>query len=180
MQHGVLVPPVRGRSVLLGRGAHPTPPPDVREEVIKYGREHGRDASLHWVPVVNAFEVRFTLRTNDPVQQIMQAGGEEQYEKVLLVEPNPNFGTPGETPYKSLNLWQLGPSGIRQFLERGNTWSGRGEFRSHGEAVQKAKANNQAAKEKQAIDRASEVRRQVHKIPFHRVGIDLKGDKLDG
>lgn len=169
----------------MGRSAAPSAPPEVADEVELYARENGRHATLQWVPFVNAWEVRFTLRDNDPIKGLVRAGArEEQYESVLLQERNPKYPAPGETPYTSLDIWQMGPSGVRAFLEKGNTWSGRGEFSSHAEAATFAAESNRAKKERtrrdarnNAVDRAKDARRQVHKIPFHRVGVDLKGAK---
>jgi hypothetical protein len=131
------------------------------------------------------FCVLLTLRANDPMLRAWQEGrlkqAEEPTECVMLHEwvENPQPNRAGH--FRPLNLGDYGATGIRMLLERGNTWSGRGEFRSLNEAVQAVHRKNieqqtkyRAEQRAAAVDVGREVRRQVHQIPLHSAGIDLK------
>lgn len=188
--------------MILSRGL-PSAPPDVREEVELYARQHGRTGSVAYVPYpVNAWEARLSLRPNDPAMKAWQEGRAEEppVETVLFVEPNPKVGQVEDVvldgqrirhvhgPYRALDIVQMGASGVRQFLERGNTWSGRGEHRSIDAARQHAENLNRAKKEKARADaiesakhRAREDRvwwsKKPHeKSPMQTVPINLKGE----
>lgn len=184
----------------------PRVPWDIQEEVELYARESGRHARVHFVPGGGWF-ARFTLRTSDPRMELYQKGlvedppGEDVWFHVQ--NPNEQEGLHASQlkslrvpicwpvirmengrcrmPFIPLDILQMGPSGVREFLERGNTWSGRGEHSSHEEALNRARAAEKASKErlrssdqedarKMALDR----RRWWFKIPFVPVGIDLR------
>lgn len=174
------------RGMRMGRSAHPIPPAAVADEVELYAREWGRHGKLEWNPHARCWLVRFSLMPNDPRNLLMQTQQVEQTEDVWLMEPHPERGkrlANGQRigPYRSLDIEQLGPSGVRAFLERTNTWSGRGEFGSLGEAVKKNADDVRDHKRKVredaregARDLARDVRRQVNKIPLITTGIDLK------
>jgi hypothetical protein len=64
-------------------------------------------------------------------------------ESILLQE-----FVPGPGRYRAIPLEELGPTGIVQLLERGDTWSGRGEFSSLTEAADCAITQNRRNREK--------------------------------
>lgn len=165
----------------------PVAPDDVIAEVRKYAAEHGRTGHIQYVPMARCWVVRLSLKPNDPALAAVQGQvTDEKYEDVWLMEPNPKRGQrlPNgriEGPYVSLNLEQLGPSGVRAFLDKGNRWSGRGEVSSIAEAARKTHESHEQGKQKARRDArewvkelAHDVRRQVNKIPLLRTGIDLK------
>ena len=83
-------------------------------------------------------------------------------------------------PYRAISLGDIGIDGLLTLLDRGNTWSRRGDFNSFQEALFAARDRQKTTMEKTRRDQreetgywARQIRRQFHKIPFLRVGIDL-------
>ena len=166
-----------------------------------YAREWGRHATIHCVPLLFvhgriervAWVVRMTLRPNDKRLKLYQEGSvsRKPTEDIWLVERNPKegesiSGAPGirEPAVVGLKIEELGAGGIREYLQRGNTWSGRGEHASLEEQARKAKQHNKEMREnfrehqkeesrQEQVDR----RRSRFKIPFLRVKVDLKRRK---
>jgi len=104
-------------------------------------------------------------------------------EDVWFHEPNPDEGKVingrRQGPFIPLDIYLMGASGVRNWLEKGDTWSGMGVFRSIEEAFRKASESNKTAKEKfradqkdQAVSEASDKRRQYLKIPLVPGGIE--------
>jgi hypothetical protein len=170
-----------GYPLRVGRNGLPQAPWEIQDEVELYAREGGRTAKLHFVPG-GGWMARFSLRSNDKRMQLWQQGmaAEPPTEDVWFHVPNPRADQPGQPPYTPLDILQMGPSGVREFLERGNTWSGRGVHSSLMDAV-KASADQEADRKQrlyeknrqQARDMARDTRRSRLQIPFLRVGIDL-------
>ena len=166
-----------------GRSALPRAPYEIQEEVEKYARESGRTAKIHYVPMVG-WMVRFSLRSNDKRMRLWQEGRapEPPTEDVIFHAPDPD--NRGETI--ALDIRQMGASGVRQFLEKGNMWSGRGASSSPVEAHRKAKERNEEERRKaketareNTKDFLRDQRRSRLKVPFHRVGIDLQSENQD-
>ena len=152
-----------------------------------YAREYGRHAKLHFVPFGGWF-VRFSLRSNDKRLRAYQEGrlAEEPGEDVWLHVQNPRGGRRNgrgqlEPQFIPLDISQMGAAGVRQFLERGNTWSGRGEFSSIEEALRHSEElneeNRKSFREEQKFNsrkQQRDKRRWRFKIPFIPVGINLR------
>lgn len=154
----------------------PRPPADIAEEIELFARESGRTGTLHYIPGCGWF-ARFSLRSNDERLRLYQEGaiGEVPTEDVWFHKPKPN-GRPGE--FLMMDVAQMGRSGVRTFLERGNTWSGRGEYASVEEAARKAMEANRREREKRKADAREnnrhaqrDKRRSRFKIPFLRGGL---------
>lgn len=170
-------------------------PVEIRDAVEAFARKSGTHGDVLWVgQPINAWQVRLTLKEGDP--RLRSDHPDDKYEAVLLqewVDPakephNPlakrltrrdrwNRLLPG---YVSLELEELGVAGILAILERGSLMTGRGEFKNAEEAIKKTREANTAAKDiarrkarEEAGARARDIRRQLQKIPYHRVGIDL-------
>lgn len=160
----------------------PTAPYDLQEECELYARESGRHAKLHYFPGAGWF-VRFSLRPNDDKRLLLAQAGmiaeEEIGEDVFFSVPDPRRDArPGDMIPLDIN--QMGRSGIREFLERGNSWSGRGQYTSIVDAHLKAREANrlQKIKLRQEMKEANrqrqrEQRRWWLKIPLVQVGIEL-------
>lgn len=178
----------------VGRNGLPEAPPDIREEVELWARERGRTAKIHFVPYGGWF-VRLELRPNDPRMRAFQEGRapEPPTEDVFLhvfrqdYDPKRHPAIPALIPKPGsaqqtvpLDIYQLGRSGVREFLEKGDTWSGRGLYSSHEDRMRKVgEANRESARKlrehyrDQAGRRARDTRRQRLKIPFIRMGVDI-------
>lgn len=163
----------------MGRNGLPKCPPDIQEVVELHARKSGRTGKMHFAPGAGWF-ARFSLRPNDPRLRAYQEGSapEPPTEDVFFRVPDPNGTRPGDSI--PLDIMQLGPSGVKEFLERGDTWSGRGEHESIEAAARKAREHNKTvgpkAKEQareETRDMVNDRRRSILKIPYHRVGIDL-------
>lgn len=117
----------------LGRNGLPVCPYEIRDAIEMYGRKNNRSASVHFVPGGGWF-ARFSLRPNDPRMVLFQQGkaAEPPTEDVWFHVPDPN-GRTGD--YSPLDICEMGPQGVMEFLDRGNTWSGRGEALSPMDAL---------------------------------------------
>lgn len=162
------------------RSATPDAPWELREIVEEYARENGRHGRLVCSPHGTWYAL-FELRANDPAMRAFREGRSKEppKEAVWFQEEDP------EDPRRMipLDIYALGPSGVRTFLERGNTW-GRGEHGSVEEAVEASLASAEAHKEKvreeseqRARQTAKDRRRTLLGIPFLRVGADLESDE---
>jgi hypothetical protein len=160
------------------RNGLPVPPVEIADEVETWARLSGRHATLHFFPVAfqrgriaGTWVVRITLKPSDKRLSLFQRGETPTppTEDVWLHEPDATV-VGGYRPY---DLLQLGASGVRAFLEKGDTWSGRGEFRSIEDQLRQVNENNAQALEKVrtdaregARDEARDKRRQVLGIPL--------------
>lgn len=104
-----------------------------------------------YVPHVG-WMARFSLKPNDPAMKAWKEGRapEPPTEDVFFIEPDPK--DPKRMVQMDIN--QMGASGVRTFLERGNTWSGRGEYTSIEESRHRARE----ATEKRKRDAKEEAR----------------------
>lgn len=164
--------------ISLGRSASPMAPWEIREEVELYAREHGRTATMELVqaPMFTCWIVKLSLRPNDPRLLAYREGraAEPETEVVWLMDHETG---------KPYDIQQLGAAGVRQFLERGNTFSGRGEFASVMDAVEKTSQQNeerraafeQKMREENRYERRQD-RRKYLKIPQVTVGIDITSE----
>lgn len=179
---------------LGGRSDVPTAPYEIADEVERWARTHDRSARLHFFPTVlsngravaGTWVVRLSLKPNDKRMELFRQGlaPEPPTEDVWLHRaPTDAEVRAGARPdsFIPLDIYQMGASGVREFLEKGDTWSGRGEYasitdelrlkREHNEKV-KARAKEEA-REANRLERRDE-RRQRLGIPFLTVGKDLK------
>lgn len=175
-----------------GRQEAPRAPAEIAEAVELYAREHGRTGSIEFAVGPNVWIVKLSLRPNDKRMLLWREGRapEPPVETVWLQERNPDEGKvmrfEGGRPvregmWRPLDIYQMGAEGVRTFLERGNCWSGRGEYSSVADAVQKAAETDEREKvrfreqmkEENRYERRDN-RRAYLGIPFTTVGIDLK------
>jgi len=172
-----------GRLLALGL---PVAPVEVADEVEMWARQSGRHATLRFVPTVirlgtvvgGTWTVRITLRPDDKRLESYRLGRvtEEPVEVVWLHEPDAE----SETGYRPYDLAQLGAGGVRTFLEKGNTWSGRGEFASLEDQLRKVNEQNEQTRRKtyaavldNARGHARDRRRQILGIPQVPVAADV-------
>lgn len=179
------------RRISLGDDhALPTPPAAVADAVELWARQYGRHATMKYVPLASppCWSVNLSLKPDDPALRPWQEGraSHKPTEGVLLIEWDAEAGEVSPITgqrsgaYRPVDLEEYGPTGVVELLEKGNTWSGRGEFGSLAEAVVVAATRSREEREKikarqrqWARDYAGDVRRQYLKIPFLPVGVAL-------
>lgn len=187
--------------VTVGRTNEGIAPAEFQEAVESWARQHGGHASLHYCgPPLNVWQVRLELHGNDPRRQ-----SREPYETVELhqwTDPSDPGADPAllkrlkgqardaglkkpRAAYVSYRLDELGATGIIQILEKGSLMSGRGEFKDAEDALRTVRRRQHDTQEKlrQELKDAAQytarrTRRQVLKIPFLPVGIDLENKTL--
>jgi len=159
---------------------YPRAPSEFQEVVELWARGSGRHAKLHFTPG-GTWLVRITLKFDDARMELYKLGLVEEPvgEDVWLHLPNPADGkiVNGERqgPFIPLSLSDLGTAGLREFLEQGNTWSGRGEYMSLLEQRRKVNESNEDARRKNREFHKEESRHEMRqsrrfrlKIPFLR------------
>lgn len=185
----------------------PRAPIEISEAAEKWARKNDRSATMCFAPLAGWF-VRLSLRANDkrwiafregraeepPTEDVffhVKNPFEAQVMSVTDVLADPRFngqplidwwnGTKVRMPiYLQLDILQMGAEGVTSFLEREDTWSGRGKYGSIEEATKATMDKNDAGAEKMRADmeeqagrRAHDLRRQIGKVPFLRVLADL-------
>ena len=159
---------------------YPRAPHEYQDVVELWARGSGRHAKLHFTPGGTWF-VRISLKSDDPRMELYKLGlvEEPMGEDVWLHLPNPAEGkvVKGEKQgaFIPLSLADLGTSGLREFLERGDTWSGRGEYMSLLEQRRKVNDSNENVRVRNRAHQKEENRHEMRqsrrsrlKIPFLR------------
>ena len=128
---------------------------------------------------------RFSRRPNDPMRELQQKGKVEEATEDVYFHVHVRDYDPQRHPairppsgdsrqvYVPLDILQMGVSGVREFLERGNTWSGRGQFSSHRDRLdQSAEANRRGRREikeaarERTLERVRSRWRKLKGLPF--------------
>lgn len=166
------------------RSDRPRAPYEIREAVELYARESGRTAKVIFIPVVG-WMARFSRRPNDPMLELKQKGRVEEITEDVYFhvhirdydpQRHPAINPPrGDRPqvFVPLDILQMGASGVREFLDRGNTWSGRGQFDSHEDRLRQAQEANREGRRSvreaarlRVRDRVKERWRRIKQLPF--------------
>lgn len=164
----------------VGLGGVPVAPYQISDEVEDWARGRGRHASLEFIPTLSCWAIRIELPPHHPSMKLYKDGLSQDArpptEDVLLHEWSEDLNG-----YVAMDIEQLGPSGIRELLEKGDTWSGRGEFASLTEAVEATIETNRrrrAEMQQYAQDVGEEMgaihRRQALGLPFTPVLANLE------
>lgn len=155
-------------------------PWDWADAVEVWAREQGRHGRLVWNTVLRCYEAQIDLKDADPRLLAWQQGKVRQkpVESVFFHRQDKPGG-----PWVAMDLQQMGPSGIRKYLDEGNLWSGRGRYRNLMEACRAADDHNQRleaimaeAAEQGARDNAREHRRQLFDLPLVSVPANVEKD----
>lgn len=153
--------------------------------VQEWARGFGRKAHMAFTPYppgtpteeVGCFTVFLERKSDDPVMRLYQEGKIERkpYEGVPLQVWNKE-----QQRYEPLRLEDYGPSGIVELLRKGDTWSGRGEYKDMMTAARAAIKSTELARRelrKEVGETARETawlhRRTGLKIPYITTGMDL-------
>ena len=153
-------------------------PYEFQDAVELHFRKSGRHAHIVWIPEpVCQWQIRISLMPDDPVLAAWKAGelDEEPVETVEITYFDEEIGL-----YVGYELEELGVSGLTEMLEKGDTWSGQGEFSSiqdaltwQVEAQRNTKERLRLAMREEALAVGRDVRKRVMKEPFLPIGIDL-------
>lgn len=157
----------------------PRPPVEYADEVELWARLSGRHATLEFRPTLikegrveaGCWVVCISLKSDDRRLDLYRRGlvATPPTEDVWLHVPD----NTSATGYRAYDLGQLGTSGLRAFLERGDTWSGRGEFRSLDEQARDAmEANRRMVEHHRAFEKEENRHEQREKRRWH-LGIPL-------
>ena len=128
------------------------------------------------------WRVDLDLHPDDSRLKLWQEGRAEKkpVEEIWLHKENPDPERPWQDKYIAFDIQEMGPSGVRQFLEQGNIHSGRGEFSSMDDVLRKTAELNDKNKVKRKDDtedrvrvNARDKRRSRQKIPYLTVEADL-------
>jgi hypothetical protein len=149
-------------------------PVEVRDEVELWAREHGRHGRIYWNSVTRCACIELDLKPGDPRLEAYQKGRlkHKPVEAVYLHRWDKNAGCWKATPPRPQDL---SPDAVRQWLDRGNLWSGRGESAAknlHDACVRADRAEREFyEKQRDKIrertqDRARDRRRQVLDLPL--------------
>lgn len=148
-----------------------TPPVEFADAVEKYARRTNRHGTLRFAPPpVNCWVIELTLMQNDPARAAWQGQivEEEPAEIVYLWRAS----TPAESSKHGrehlvgYKLDELGVTGMIELLERTDTFSGRGQYRSHKDAIR-----DQAYKAEKGVEKLVDEAR----ADSVRIGLDMKG-----
>jgi hypothetical protein len=125
--------------------------------------------------------VRISLKHDDPRMELYKLGlieepvGEDVWLHLSNAAEGKVINGERQSPFIPLSLTDLGTSGLREFLEQGNTWSGRGEYmslleqrRRVNESNEDARVKNRAFQKEESRNEMRESRRFRLKIPFLR------------
>lgn len=146
----------------------PKAPFEIQDEVELWARKSGRHAKMHFIPVGGWFAI-VSLHPHDPRMKAYQEGMAEEPpgEEIWFHKTMP--GRPGD--FEALDILEMGATGVREFLERGDTWSGRGEHRSIEEAAKKAEYHNERQRHKDREFQREESRHEQRDKRRWRFGI---------
>lgn len=166
-------------AIRMGLSGLPVAPTEVSDAVELWARDFGRHAHVNYIPPMQCWGVELSLPSDHPQLKLWKEGKLKQAtpptDTVLLHAWS--YDTQAWVPH---DIEQLGPSGVVSILEKGNTWSGRGEYSSIVEACEAVQQDNEQAR-KDLSDYAynvgaeigSHARRDSLKLPQVGVLTDL-------
>lgn len=156
-------------------------PVDVREAVELWARANrGTHGSIAWNPVMNIWQINFDLKDDDPRMRAWRDG------KLKVRPSEPVYlhrqvrGEDGRAKWVAVSLEELGVSGVLNWLDEGNTWSGTGKYPNFDAACRAADDHNENLRamihreaEQNAGLRARDERKRLLKTPWATVPADI-------
>lgn len=151
-------------------------PWDIREEAELWARERGRHATVSWSRPMNCLVVSLDLKPGDPRLEGWISGR-------LKVEPREDifFQRRKGVHLVGIPMGELSASFVRNYLQEGDLWSGRGRYNGLDAACKAAADHNERLSQKMkeaavedARQNARDHRRQVFDLPLVSVATDLE------
>lgn len=131
------------------RTGPPMTPVWFADTIEMWARAHGRHAKTTWDPPVGCFVTRLSRMSHDPVLALVKSGKKEdvgvpiywhEWKEGVRRHPVTGQVVGGFVP---MDIEQMGESGVRTYLDKVATWTGRAEFKSVDDAVDASvKAND--------------------------------------
>lgn len=164
---GLILPGRTGRE----RAAKPTVPAEIADAVEQWARRWGRHARIDHVTYTSppTPQVRISPKHGDPNLKLVQDGKippEEAEEVVHLWEWDEE-----KRCYVGVPLSSLGVQGVLRWLNRGNTWSGSGEYDSLQEALTDQREKKRREQKKLRRELKEDVRRIAQEVGRHMLGV---------
>lgn len=164
-------------------------PHEIRDAVALWAQQWGRRGTIAMNHALRCPVIELSLKADDPRMKAYQEGRlkHEPTECIPLHYQRTEADGSKSVHYFPLDLADLGVSGVLELLDRGNTWSGRGEYGSFKEAAQIMGEHNdklrnmiKEAAVQEGRDRARDMRRQVFDLPLvsvpGNIGARANGD----
>lgn len=187
----MIVVPRSGNAVAapyMSTGDRQAIPYEIRDAVELWARQWGRHGTITMNHALRCPVIELSLRGDDPRLRAYQEGRlkHEPKECIPLHYQQPMPDGSKSVHYSALSIADLGVSGVLEILDRGNTWSGTGEYKGFKQAAQVMGEHNEKLKQQikaAAIDegrlRARDMRRQVFGLPLVSVPDNI-GAKANG
>lgn len=164
-----------------GRGGRRIAPAELDDAVKLWARNNGRTGGrLEYVPAMGCWCIFLNVVPDHPLMRAYQEGRLDQAEPPTDSIPLQEWD-PKARKWTPISLDELGAEYITELLDKGNLWSGRGEFESMQEAVLHAREQNERQKEawkKYADEAAKDTmalgRRKLNNLPLISVNADIK------
>lgn len=162
-------------------GGHEAPeaPFEIRWAVQDWAANWGRSAELEWNPHMGCFCIFLSLKPDDPNMRAWRMGDLKQDKAPTEAVPL-HYWDSEEERYKPLALEEYGANGILEMLNKGNTWSGRGEYpslmdacRAQIDQTERKRRENRAKARESGKEYGWLHRRSVLGIPYITAGLDL-------
>lgn len=161
-------------------------PEEFQNAVKNWAANYGRQAKMAFIPYPKGasshpgcFTIFLERKGDDPARKLYQEGvqGATAYEAVPLQEWDILA-----QEYVPLNIHEYGPGGIVQILQKGDTWSGTGEYKDMREAAAASIKRMERARkaERDAVRESGKETGWLHRrtalgIPF----VGASGNKVD-
>lgn len=150
-------------------------PCEIADAVELWARQWGRHGTIGMNQALRCPVIELSLKSDDPRLKHWQEGRlkYEPKESILLHYQRTEPDGSKSVHFYPLNLEELGVSGVLEILDRGNMWSGRGEYENFQKAAQVMGEYNEKLKQQMkdaAVEegrlRARDMRRQVLGLPL--------------
>lgn len=130
----------------IGRPSHGQRAPyEYNEAVEMWARTYGRHGWVEYNQPLDCWVIHLTKRPEDPMLKAWKEGTLDQPNEPT--ECVPLHRRDEKSAYGYVPLHEYGVSGVIEVLNKGNTWSGRGEFKDIVDGLKKTREHNDKVRE---------------------------------